>query len=102
MSNELNVADEAKNQWYHHWIRQGFQAFDEMREQQGISGSYSIGEELSLADACLIPQIYNAHRFNFPMDEFPRLQAINDKCLELERFQNAGTRKSARCGKLTD
>ncbi|WP_444998419.1 maleylacetoacetate isomerase [Aliikangiella sp. IMCC44359] len=89
LSNELNVNDESKNVWYHHWIRKGFQAFDALREKHQIDGPYSLGKELSLADACLIPQIYNAHRFNFPMDEFPRLSAINENCLKLERIQNA-------------
>jgi len=89
LTDQLGVVEADKNQWYHHWIREGFQAFDKMREAQGIEGPYSLGEELSLVDACLIPQIYNAHRFNFPVDEFPRLAAINDNCLKLERFQNA-------------
>ncbi|TQV71528.1 maleylacetoacetate isomerase [Aliikangiella marina] len=89
LSNEMDITDEAKNLWYHHWLRLGFQAYEGLLALHEIDGPYSMGEELSLADACLIPQIYNAHRFNFPMEEFPRLLAINENCLKLERFQNA-------------
>lgn len=89
LSNDLKISDDNKQQWYHHWLDKGFQAFDNLLEQKNIIGDYSLGEELSLADACLIPQIYNANRFGFCMDNFPRLMTINDNCLKLERFQNA-------------
>lgn len=89
LSNELSITDDAKQVWYHHWIREGFKAFEQIIEQNQFTGSFSMGKELSLADACLIPQIYNANRFNFPMDEFPRLQEINENCLQLTAFQNA-------------
>jgi maleylacetoacetate isomerase len=89
LKNDLKVTDMAKTEWYHHWLRAGFTAFDGVLAQRGLSGTYSLGEELSLADACLIPQIYNAHRFDFPMEEFPRLMEINENCLKLERFKNA-------------
>lgn len=89
LSNNLAITDEAKNLWYHHWLRLGFEAFEGLLSLHELDGPYSMGKELSLADACLIPQIYNAHRFNFPMEEFPRLLAINENCLKLERFQNA-------------
>ena len=89
LEKDLGVTADDKSEWYHFWIRSGFKAYEELLERHDIQGSYSIGEELSLADACLIPQIYNANRFSFPMDEFPRLMAINENCLSLERFQNA-------------
>ncbi len=89
LKNELDVSDENKELWYHHWIRKGFTAYQELLNKNNLDGDYSLGNELSLADVCLIPQIYNANRFNFPMDEFPRLKAINENCLKLERFQNA-------------
>jgi len=89
ISQDLEISEAKKESWYHHWLRKGFQAYEELLKQRAIEGTYSLGEELSLADACLIPQLYNANRFNFPMDEFPRLLAINENCLQLERFQNA-------------
>ena len=89
LSGDLQVSEQQKDQWYQHWIREGFSALLKLREQAGIKGSYCLGEELSLADACLIPQIYNANRFNVSMDGFSSLLEINENCLKLERFQNA-------------
>lgn len=89
LGNELSVTSDARQEWYHHWIRKGFQAYEALLQQNDIMGTYSLGEELSLADVCLIPQIYNAIRFDFVMDDFPRLMAINENCLKLERFLNA-------------
>ncbi|MCW8999830.1 MAG: maleylacetoacetate isomerase, partial [Kangiellaceae bacterium] len=89
LQNNLEVADEEKTKWYHHWIDKGLSAYESILEKQDICGPYSLGEELSLADACLIPQIYNANRFGFPMEKYSRLVEINENCMELERFQNA-------------
>lgn len=89
LSNELNLADDAKKTWYHRWLHRGFTAYESLVSKHSVNGNYSIGDELSLADVCLIPQIYNAHRFDFPMDGFPRLMTINENCLKLERFRNA-------------
>ncbi len=85
----LNIKDDDKNQWYHHWIREGFHAYEAILKQQNRVGEYSLGKELSIADLCLIPQIYNANRFDFPMQKFPELMRINENCLKLDCFQQA-------------
>lgn len=89
LQNQLEIADEKKTEWYHHWIEKGFTAFEGLLQKHQLSGNYSVGTELSMADACLIPQIYNANRFGFDMSKFDRLSEINENCLKLERFQNA-------------
>ncbi len=95
LSEKVEINDEQKQDWYHHWLRTGFKAYVALLKQAGgkgelvSNGEYSSGKELSMADVCLIPQIYNATRFNFPMEEFPELMAINNNCLKLEYFQNA-------------
>ncbi len=89
LQNNLSVKDEAKMQWYSHWIEKGFSAYEELLCKHQIKGSFSLGEELSMADVCLIPQIYNANRFNVSMDNFERLSEINENCLKLQRFQDA-------------
>ncbi len=89
LENELGVAEDKKTEWYHHWIDKAFVAFEAILKKHQLSGKYALGEELSMADACLIPQIYNANRFGFNMDKFERLSEINDNCLQLERIQNA-------------
>lgn len=89
LENELDVSQDDKTAWYHHWIAKGFDAFEDLLAKNTASGKYCLGEELSLADVCLIPQIYNANRFGFPMEKYSRLVEINNNCLALERFQNA-------------
>ena len=89
LSNELKVSDADKSKWYHHWLAQGFEAFDKLLAKNNLAGPYCLGGELSMADVCLIPQIYNADRFDFSMDAYPRLQEVNQNCLKLVRFQDA-------------
>jgi maleylacetoacetate isomerase len=94
LKKDLAVSDEDKARWYHHWIREGFKAYDSLISDKEVN-LYSVGEELSMADLCLIPQIYNANRFNFPMDEFPRLQQINQNCMKLRAFRDAAPENQA-------
>ncbi len=89
LSNELKISDADKSKWYHHWLAQGFNAFEKLLAKNDFTGPYCLGGELSMADVCLIPQIYNADRFDFSMDAYPILQEINHNCLKLERFQDA-------------
>ena len=89
LENDLSVTEDKKMAWYHHWIDKAFVAFEAVLKKHQFSGKYTLGEELSIADACLIPQIYNANRFGFNMDKFERLSEINENCLKLERIQNA-------------
>lgn len=89
LSNELNINDDNKSKWYHHWLALGFDAFSQLLDKNKFSGPYCLGGELSMADVCLIPQIFNANRFGFSLEAFPRLAEINQNCLNLTRFQDA-------------
>ena len=89
LSNELSVADEDKTKWYHHWLGVGFSAFESLLQSNDYRGAYCMGGELSMADACLIPQIYNADRFDFSLDDFPRISIINENCMKLQAFDKA-------------
>jgi maleylacetoacetate isomerase len=94
LSNQFKVEESKKVEWYHHWLAVGFDAFETLLEQNESNGhsekgQYCMGGELSMADVCLIPQIYNANRFDFPLDAYPRIKKINQNCLELTRFQDA-------------
>ncbi len=71
--------------WYRHWIHEGFRA----AEALASDGPYVFGDAVTLADAFLVPQMYNARRFNVPLDEFPKLVAIVNNANELEAFQDA-------------
>ncbi|MDC9719927.1 MAG: maleylacetoacetate isomerase [Gammaproteobacteria bacterium] len=85
LSNELKVSDEAKKRWYVHWVHLGFSAL-EARLNASSGTQFCFGNEITMADICLVPQVYNAIRFNCPMDEYPNIVRINDNCLELDAF----------------
>ena len=67
----------------------GFTALEKMLAEKDWQGPYCLNEQVSIADACLIPQIYNARRFEIAMDEFPSLVRIEQACMELEAFRRA-------------
>lgn len=71
--------------WYAHWITLGFEAI----ETQLRPGPYAFGTAVTLADVCLIPQVYNARRFNVPLDRFPQICAVDAACQKLEAFARA-------------
>ena len=71
--------------WYAHWILSGFAAVEALL----APGPYALGEELSLADLCLVPQLANARRFGVPTDNFPRILNIAAACQKLEAFEKA-------------
>ena len=71
--------------WYGHWIHEGFKAL----EQLASDGPFVFGDQLTLADTLLVPQMYNARRFKVPLDDYPKLVAAVDHCNKLEAFKNA-------------
>lgn len=87
LSGTLKVDDDEKNQWYHHWIIKGFDAIEAWLSSN--SGPYCLGDEVTIADTCLIPQLYNAHRFKVPLDKYPKLLEIEQACLKLDAFDKA-------------
>lgn len=94
---ELKVSDEAKNGWYRHWVREGLESFERQlaslaahREQAGLAPSvYCWGEAPTLADCCLVPQIFNGKRFDVKFDGLPLTMAAFDACMRLPAFQQA-------------
>jgi len=84
----LQVSEEAKNTWYRHWVRQGLEAF-EQQLAKSPAGRFCHGDTPTLADCCLVPQIFNARRFDTPLDGLPRVMAVFDACMALPAFQKA-------------
>jgi maleylacetoacetate isomerase len=85
---ELKVEEEAKNEWYRHWVREGLEAFE--RELAQLPASrYCYGNTPTLADCCLVPQIFNGRRMNTSFDGLPRTMAAFDACMALPAFQKA-------------
>ena len=89
LSDEFGMTDERKNDWYRHWVIEGFRACEQMSVRHAHHGPYAFGETITLADALLVPQMYNARRFEVPLDEYPRLVAVAAACNELQAFIDA-------------
>ncbi len=89
LKHELKVDDSKKDAWYVHWIVLGFNALEKTLGASSWKGPYCMGDSVSIADICLVPQLYNAHRFDVPLEDFPTLLEIENNCLELEAFQAA-------------
>jgi maleylacetoacetate isomerase len=66
--------------WARHWIARGFKVFEALLADS-MGAPFSFGDQVSLADLCLIPQVYNANRFGVAMNAYPKIKAINERCL---------------------
>jgi len=77
LKQELGQGDEAVRKWYGHWIAEGFGALENWAERFSTNRRFLYRDAVSLADVCLVPQIYNARRFEVPLDEYPTLVAID-------------------------
>ncbi|MCC5015613.1 MULTISPECIES: maleylacetoacetate isomerase [Legionella] len=83
-------ADEQQIQdWYHHWLKLGFDALEARLQAIPHKTQLCYGNEVSMADICLIPQVYNANRFGFSMANYPIINEINAHCLSLTPFRDA-------------
>ena len=71
--------------WYAHWIVSGFEAIEAMIEPS----PYAFGSEVTLADVCLVPQLANARRYKVPLEQFPRIVAVDAACRQLAAFEQA-------------
>jgi maleylacetoacetate isomerase len=92
LTRELGVNEDAKNTWYRHWVRDGLESFERqlaLVHGPAASNSYCFGNKPSLADCCLVPQIFNAQRFKTSLDGLPRTMAAFDACMKLDAFVQA-------------
>ncbi|XP_033498646.1 maleylacetoacetate isomerase isoform X2 [Epinephelus lanceolatus] len=74
-----------KVQWAQHFIERGFQALEPILKQ--TAGKYCVGDEISMADICLVPQVYNAERFKVDVGQYPTIKRLNQTLLEIEAFK---------------
>ncbi|HEY4073581.1 MAG TPA: maleylacetoacetate isomerase [Herbaspirillum sp.] len=89
MGGTLGLSEEQRNTWYRHWTESGLIAVEKMLVQSGRAGKFCHGNTPTIADCCLVPQIFNAKRFECDLSQVPTLMRINDTCLEMEAFAAA-------------
>jgi maleylpyruvate isomerase len=85
LKNELHQEQSAIDAWYHHWVIEGFEAFEALTRP----GPYACGSAVTMADLCLVPQVFNARRLKVPLEKFPKITAIDQACLKLAAFDRA-------------
>jgi maleylacetoacetate isomerase len=82
-------ADQAAvNEWYRHWIAEGLSTLEDYVAREGLCGRFLHGDAVSMADICLVPQIFNAQRFSCPLDAYPTLMGIFGNCMQLPAFKD--------------
>ncbi|MDN5844199.1 MAG: maleylacetoacetate isomerase [Alcaligenaceae bacterium] len=86
LTHPLEVDKAQRDQWYRHWVTLGFEAI-EARLKSGETGRFCHGDTPTLADCCLVPQVYNARRLEVDMTDFPTIERIDLVCSQLPAFQ---------------
>ena len=87
LERELHVDQAGRDEWYRHWIREGFRAIDAQLSER--SGPYCAGHTPTIADIYLVPQVFNARRLDVDLAPYPRIRAIFDACMQLPAFADA-------------
>jgi maleylacetoacetate isomerase len=87
LSNELGLPQDERDAWYIHWIREGLPALEALAKPS--AGRFLFGDEPTVADICLVPQLYNARRYNVPLDDFPTLLRADENARALPAFAAA-------------
>ncbi|XP_020775346.1 maleylacetoacetate isomerase isoform X2 [Boleophthalmus pectinirostris] len=83
----LQKIGEEKVPWAQHFINRGFQALEPILKE--TAGKYCVGDEISMADICLVPQVYNAERFKVDIEPYPTIKRLNATLVEIDAFRTS-------------
>jgi maleylacetoacetate isomerase len=89
LKHTLKVGDEAKDTWYRHWLESGFESLEKRLANDPRVGKLCFGDTPTLADLCLVPQVFNARRFNIDMSRYPTIERIADHAAQIDAFARA-------------
>jgi maleylpyruvate isomerase len=87
LERELGLDELRRLAWYRHWIAEGLGPIEAMLA--GSAGEFAVGDAPSLADVCLVPQVYNARRYECDLEPYPIIRRIDARCREIEAFARA-------------
>jgi maleylacetoacetate isomerase len=84
---KLGIEQEQRGEWYRHWVSEGLAALEAMASPR--ASKFLFGDAATIADICLVPQLFNARRFDVPLDDYPRLLRAEENANKLDAFANA-------------
>lgn len=87
LNTRLGMDDRDVNGWYRHWIAEGFASLE--HRLAASAGTYCVGDQVTVADLCLVPQVYNARRYSCDLDPYPTIVRIDAACQKLPAFAEA-------------
>ena len=89
LGKHFKLSQEARTEWYQHWVGEGLQALEKLLDGDERTGRFCHGDSPGLADCCLVPQVFNALRFNCSLERMPTIRRIYQACEALPSFQAA-------------
>ena len=89
LRDRLRIDDTARTEWYRHWVADGLTAFESLLARAGGKSRFCHGDSPGLADCCLMPQVYNARRFDCDMQAFPLIRQVAANCETIDAFKQA-------------
>jgi maleylpyruvate isomerase len=89
LKHTLKVGEEAKDTWYRHWLETGFSSLEKRLANDPRVGKLCFGNTPTLADLCLVPQVFNARRFDIDMSRYPTIERIVDHAGQIDAFARA-------------
>lgn len=81
--------EEGVNGWYRHWIAEGFGMLEDFLGDNRKHGRYCFGDEITMADCCLVPQVFNAQRYDCDLKPYPTVMRLHQACMQLDAFIRA-------------
>lgn len=95
LEGEWRAPQSERDEWVRHWIREGFDALEALLADDPATGTFCEGDQPTMADCCLIPQVYNARRFAVDLAPYPTIRRIEAECLALPAFDAARPERQA-------
>ncbi len=88
LTGKLGLSEEQRDEWYRHWVKEGFEALEALLQDKA-TGTFCHGDSPTLADICLVPQVFNGLRFKVDMAPYPVINRIYAQCNTLDAFAEA-------------
>ncbi|VXB48136.1 putative maleylacetoacetate isomerase [Burkholderia sp. 8Y] len=89
LKHQVKVPDEAKDAWYRHWVETGFESLEKRLAADSRVGTLTFGDTPTIADLCIVPQVFNARRFGIDLAPYPTIARIADSANQIDGFMRA-------------